>query len=60
MAGTGPEATAKLTNMYLAMGRDLQGQLEALAAAQGDAAAAAPAAVLGILAGFEMFLEGVA
>jgi len=64
VAGTGPEATAKLTNMYLAMGRDLQGQLEALAAAQGDAAAeapaAAPAAVLGILAGFEKFLEGVA
>ena len=60
VAGTGPEATAKLTNMYLAMGRDLQGQLEALAAAQGDAAAAAPAAALGILAGFEKFLEGVA
>jgi len=60
VAGTGPEATAKLTNMYLAMGRDLQGQLEALAAAQGDATAEPPAAALGILAGFEKFLEGVA
>ena len=64
VAGTGPEATAKLTNMYLSMGRDLQGQLEALAAKQvaspGDGAALSEGTALGILAGFEKFLEGVA
>ena len=68
VAGTGPEATAKLTNMYLSMGRDLQGQLEALAAKQqvtpgatpGDGPMASEGTALGILAGFEKFLEGVA
>jgi tetratricopeptide (TPR) repeat protein len=64
VAGTGPEATAKLTNMYLSMGRDLQGQLEALAAKQGatpgDGPVASEGTALGILAGFEKFLEGVA
>jgi hypothetical protein len=60
VAGTGPEATAKLTNMYLSMGRDLQGQLEALAANQGASQGASAGAALGILAGFEKFLEGVA
>ena len=64
VAGTGPEATAKLTNMYLSMGRDLQGQLEALAAKQGATQGNGPAesegTALGILAGFEKFLEGVA
>jgi len=58
VAGTGPEASAKLTAMYLAMGRDLQGQLEALAAA-GVSAESDPR-VAAILAGFEKFLEGVA
>jgi tetratricopeptide (TPR) repeat protein len=64
VAGTGPEATAKLTNMYLSMGRDLQGQLEALAAkpgaTQGNGLAESEGTALGILAGFEKFLEGVA
>jgi hypothetical protein len=60
VAGTGPEATARLTNMYLVMGRDLQGQLEALATASGAEAADSTGKAAGILAGFEKFLEGVA
>ncbi len=58
VAGTGPEASAKLTSMYLSMGRDLQGQLEALAAA--GASAESDPRVAAILSGFEKFLEGVA
>jgi hypothetical protein len=54
-AGTGGEAAAKLTALYLSMGRDLQEQLRALA---GEAAAPERAAKL--LAGFETFLERVA
>lgn len=54
-AGTGGEAAAKLTALYLSMGRDLQEQLRSLA---GEAAAPERAAKL--LAGFETFLERVA
>jgi len=57
-AGSGPEASAKLTGIYLAMGRDLQGQLEALAA--GGAGAESDPRVAALLAGFERFLDGVA
>jgi hypothetical protein len=57
-AGSGPEASAKLTGIYLAMGRDLQGQLEALATA--GAGAESDPRVAGLLAGFERFLDGVA
>lgn len=57
-AGSGPEAAAKLTGIYLAMGRDLQGQLEALAA--GGAGAESDPRVAALLAGFERFLDGVA
>lgn len=54
-AGSGGEAAAKLTALYLSMGRDLQEQLRGLA---GEAAAPERAAKL--LAGFETFLERVA
>jgi len=57
-AGTGPEASAKLTAIYLAMGRDLQAQLEALAA--GGSAGESDPRVAALLAGFERFLDGVA
>lgn len=57
-AGSGPEASAKLTGIYLAMGRDLQGQLEALAG--GGAGAESDPRVAALLAGFERFLDGVA
>jgi len=60
VAGTGPEASAKLTNMYLVMGRDLLGQLEVLAAGDRRGTPEATAAASAILAGFERFLEGVA
>lgn len=55
-AGSGEAAAAKLTSMYLAMGRDLQEQLQALAAAGG---AAAPQRAAALLAGFETFLQRV-
>lgn len=54
-AGTGGEAAAKLTMLYLSMGRDLQEQLRALA---GETAS--PERAGKILAGFETFLERVA
>lgn len=60
VAGTGDEASAKLTAMYLAMGRDLQGQLDALGAGEQAGSAAALAKASAILAGFEKFLDGVA
>ena len=60
VAGTGAEASAKLTGMYLSMGRDLQGQLEGLAeeAAKGDAGSRDRARK--ILQGFTAFLAAVA
>lgn len=57
VAGTGPEASTRLTGIYLAMGRDLQGQLDALAA--GGASAESDPRVMSLLEGFEKFLDGV-
>lgn len=59
-AGTGDQASAKLAGMYLAMGRDLQTQLEDLAgeAARGNAASRDRAGK--ILQGFTAFLDAVA
>lgn len=54
-AGTGGEAAAKLTSLYLSMGRDLQEQLRALADES-----ASPEQAAKLLAGFETFLERVA
>ncbi len=56
-AGTGAEAAAKLTSMYLAMGRDLEQQLRSLA---GSGGAATPERAAALLAGFEAFLDRVA
>jgi len=58
-AGNGEEASARLTAMYLSMGRDLQSQLEALGGGQSGSPEAAGKAA-SILAGFEKFLDGVA
>ena len=56
-AGTGEEASARLTMMYRSLGTSLKERLEQLAGA-GDSEAATKAGPL--LAGFESFLEGVA
>lgn len=53
-AGEGPEAAAKLTALYLSMGRQLQQQLQTLA---GEAKA--PERAAKILLGFESFLDRV-
>lgn len=59
LAGTGEEASTKLTSMYLSMSRDLQSQLEQLGAATAkDPQVRAKAD--GILGGFEKFLDRVA
>lgn len=60
VAGTGDEASAKLTTMYLSMGRDLQSQLDALGAGGKAGSAEALAQATAILGGFEKFLDGVA
>ena len=60
VAGTGDEASAKLTAMYLSMGRDLQGQLDALGSGGQAGSADAAAKAAAILGGFEKFLDGVA
>ncbi|MEO1991852.1 MAG: hypothetical protein ABGW78_07965, partial [Pirellulales bacterium] len=52
--GEGPEAAAKLTTLYLSMGRQLQQQLQSLA---GEAKA--PERAAKILVGFESFLDRV-
>jgi len=59
-AGTGEEASAKLTAMYLTMGRDLQAQLDALGAGGNAGSPEALAQATAILGGFEKFLDGVA
>jgi hypothetical protein len=59
LAGAGDEASAKLTGMYLAMGRDLQGQLEALSTGDKAGTPEAQAQADRILGGFEKFLERV-
>jgi cellulose synthase operon protein C len=60
VAGSGDEASAKLTAMYLTMGRDLQAQLDALGSGGTSAPADAVARATAILGGFEKFLDGVA
>ena len=59
-AGTGAEASAKLTNMYLSMVLDLHGQLEVLYSGDRAGSPEAAASATAILAGFEKFLEGIA
>jgi hypothetical protein len=56
----GAEASARLTSMYQAMGRDLQAQLTNLASGPTAGTPQAQARSAAILAGFEKFLEGVA
>jgi hypothetical protein len=56
----GAEASARLTSMYQAMGRDLQSQLLNLASGPSAGTPQAQARAAAILAGFEKFLEGVA
>ena len=60
VAGEGEEASAKLTGMYLLMGRDLQAQLENLGAGDGAGSPESKAKAAAILGGFEKFLDGVA
>ena len=59
-AASGAEASARLTAMYQAMGRDLQEQLTSLATGPAAGSDQAKARAAGILSGFEKFLEGVA
>jgi len=59
-AGQGEEASAKLTAMYLSMGRDLQSQLEQLGAGGKAADPQVRAKAEKILGGFEKFLDRVA
>ncbi len=58
-AGQGDEASAKLTAMYLSMGRDLQSQLESLGG-DGKPDPKVAQRARKILGGFEKFLDGVA
>ncbi len=59
VAGTGEEASAKLTAMYLAMGRDLQAQLDELGSGDKASTPDAQSKATAILGGFEKFLDGV-
>ncbi len=59
VAGTGEEASAKLTAMYLAMGRDLQAQLDELGSGDKAGTPEAQSKAKAILGGFEKFLDGV-
>ncbi len=59
VAGTGEEASAKLTAMYLAMGRDLQAQLDELGSGDKASTPEAQSKAKAILGGFEKFLDGV-
>ena len=60
VAGTGEEASAKLTAMYLSMGRDLQAQLNELGSGDKAGTPEAQAKAKAILGGFEKFLDGLA
>ena len=60
VAGAGSEASAKLTGMYLAMGRDLQHQLENLASEAAGGSTASRDRAGRILQGFTTFLDAVA
>lgn len=59
-AGQGDEASAKLTAMYLTMGRDLQAQLESLGSGPDASSPQVLQRAEKILTGFEKFLDGVA
>jgi hypothetical protein len=59
-SAAGADASAKLTAMYQAMGRDLHEQLTSLASGQNAGTPQAQARSAAILTGFEKFLEGVA
>lgn len=59
-AGTGEEASAKLTAMYLSMGLDLQAQLDELSSGDKAGTPEAQAKIIPILSGFEKFLDGLA
>jgi len=60
VAGQGDEASAKLTTMYLSMGRDLQAQLESLGSGGKASSPEVAQRAKKILTGFEKFLDGVA
>lgn len=60
VAGQGEQASAKLSAMYLAMGRDLQAQLEALGSGANASSPEVRQQAEKILTGFEKFLDGVA
>ena len=60
LAGEGDEKSARLTAMYLSMGRELQAQLESLGAEGKAGGADAAAKAASILGGFEKFLDGLA
>jgi hypothetical protein len=60
VAGQGEEASAKLTAMYLSMGRDLQSQLESLGSGEKAASPEVRQRAEKILTGFETFLDGIA
>lgn len=60
VAGQGAEASAKLTAMYLSMGRDLQAQLESLGSGEKAASPEVRQQAEKILTGFETFLDGIA
>lgn len=59
-AGQGDEAAAKLTNMFMAMARDLQAQLQALVSGDNASKPEVRQRAEKILAGFEKFLDGIA
>ena len=59
VAGEGEQASAKLTNLYFAMGRDLQSQLEELGAGGKAGSPEVRARADAILGGFEKFLDGL-
>ncbi|MFM7137584.1 MAG: hypothetical protein ACKO1M_11020, partial [Planctomycetota bacterium] len=60
VAGQGEEASAKLTAMYLSMGRDLQSQLESLGSGEQAASPEVRQRAESILTGFETFLDQIA
>jgi hypothetical protein len=59
-AGPGDDASRRLTEMYVAMGRDLQQQLEAIGGGGGKVDPDAQKRATKVLGGFEAFLDRVA